>query len=294
MILSVSALVHGLRARRRMRRTSFSPLAFMSLVPLCMAFACGPVETSQPVITDDSDDPTSPAPTSACEPRQAGLSADFELTIGDWRGDPIGAFLYNVAAPCQVEAATPTSRDLRCTDGDGAEHSLTLTIADSRIAGAIPSIGPVFLRAARYDMEFTGNDEWFEVRAGSEVTGALLAGGFRASNPPTSAGDGYFSPIGMMLGTEEGCPVAIQDQCLSLRRSRVLFWVDDVPAASILDGHEGDIDASGMYRAVVGASVDHIPTNPLTCKGGDDPRYGDDLRVLIGAKAQEGPPGTAP
>ncbi|AUX38021.1 MULTISPECIES: hypothetical protein [Sorangium] len=257
----------------------------MSVVPLCMAFACGSVETPQPVIPDDGDDPTSPEPTSACEPRQAGLSADFELTIEGWRGDTNGYFLYNVAAPCQVEAATPTSRDLRCTEGDGAEHSLTLTIADSRIAGAIPSNGPVFLRAARTDAEF-GENQWFVVRAGSEVTGALLAGGLRAGHETPEAGDGYFSPIGMVLGPEEGCPVEVEDQCLNRRRARMGFWVDDIPGASILDGHEGDIDASGTYRAVVGASVDHMQGGLLSC-GGDDPRYGDDLRVLIGAKAQE-------
>ncbi|WP_437730889.1 hypothetical protein [Sorangium sp. So ce1335] len=276
-----------------MRRTSISALAFMSLAPLCTALACGPVETSEPGITDDSDDPTSPEPTSACEPRQAGLSADFELTIEGWPGDTLGAFLYNVAAPCQVEAATPTSRDLRCTDGDGAEHSVTLTIADSRIAGAIPPSGPVFLRAARYDAESTEHYQWFEVRAGSEVTGALLAGGIRAGHEtPFGPGDGYFSPIGMVLGPEEGCPVEVQDECLSLRRARMRFWVNDVPAASILDGHEGDIDANGAYRAIVGASVDHIPAGLFACTG-DDPRYADDLRVLIGAKAQGGPPGSA-
>ncbi|WP_438013634.1 hypothetical protein WMF18_22145 [Sorangium sp. So ce315] len=266
----------------------------MSLAPLCTTFACGPVETSRPVITDDSDDPTSPEPTSACEPRQAALSADFELTIEDWRGDTsAGFFLYNVAAPCQVEAATPTSRDLRCTDGDGAEHSVTLTVADPRVAGAIPSIGPVFLRATRTDGEFSVYYDWFAVRAGSEVTGALLAAGVRAGHAtPLGPGDGYFSPIAMVLGPAEGCPMEVQDECLSRRRSRMRFWVDGVPAASILDGHEGDIDASGMYRAVVGASVDHMPGDLPDCTG-DDPRYADDLRVLIGAKAQEGPPGTA-
>ncbi|WP_437608574.1 hypothetical protein WMF20_47765 [Sorangium sp. So ce834] len=263
----------------------------MSVVPLCMAFACGPVETSQPVTPDDGDDPTSPEPTSACEPRQAGISADFELTIEDWRGETNGYFLYNVAAPCQVEAATPTSRDLRCTEGDGAEHSVTLSIADSRIAGAIPSSGPVFLRAARTDPEF-GENQWFVVRAGSEVTGALLAGGLRAGYETPEPGDGYFSPIWMVTGTEEGCPVEVEDECLIRRRARMLFSVDDVPGASILDGHEGDIDASGTYRAVVGESVDDMMGGLPFC-GGDDPRYADNLRVLIGAKAQEGPPGTA-
>ncbi|KYG08743.1 hypothetical protein BE21_21895 [Sorangium cellulosum] len=262
----------------------------MSLVPVCMAIACGPVETSQPVIPDDGDDPTDPEPTSACEPRQAGLSADFELAIEGWSGDTNGYFLYNVAAPCQVEAATPTSRDLLCTDGDG-EHSLTLTIADSRIAGAIPSSGPVFLRAARTDPEF-GENQWFVVRAGSEVTGALLAGGIRAGYETPESGDGYFSPIWMVTGTEEGCPVEVEDECLTRRRARMGFWVDDVQGASILDGHEGDIDASGTYRAVVGESVDDTMGSLPFC-GGDDPRYADNLRVLIGAKAPEVPPGTA-
>lgn len=262
----------------------------MSLAALCTALACGPVDTSKPVTPDEGDDPTSPDPTSACEPRQAGLSADFELTIEGWRGDTNGYFLYNVAAPCQVEAATTTSRDLRCTDGDGAEHSVTLTVADPRIADAIPSSGPVFLRATRLDPEF-GDQAWFVVRAGAENTGALLAGGIRAgSSTPSGPGEDYFSPIGMALGTEEGCPVEVQDECLSLRRARISFWVDDVPAASILDGHEGDLDASGTYRAIVGASVDHIPGGSLDCTG-DSPRYQDDLRVLIGAKGQEGPPG---
>ncbi|WP_437952819.1 hypothetical protein WME98_20450 [Sorangium sp. So ce296] len=262
----------------------------MSLVPVCMAIACGPVETSQPVIPDDGDDPTSPEPTSACEPRQAGLSADFELTIEGWPGDTNGYFLYNVAAPCLVEAATPTSRDLRCTDGDG-EHSVTLTIADSRIADAIPASGPVFLRAARTDPEF-GENQWFAVRAGSEVTGALLAGGIRAGHDTPEPGDGYFLPIWMVLGPEEGCPVEVEGQCLNRRRGRMGFWVDDVQGASILDGHEGDIDASGTYLAVVGASVEHKRGVMLSCAG-DDPRYADDLRVLIGAKAQGGAPGTA-
>ncbi|WP_437874663.1 hypothetical protein [Sorangium sp. So ce513] len=262
----------------------------MSLAALCTALACGPVDTSKPVTPDEGDDPTSPDPTSACEPRQAGLSADFELTIEGWRGDTNGYFLYNVAAPCQVEAATTTSRDLRCTDGDGVEHSVTLTVADSRIADAIPSSGPVFLRATQLDSEF-GDQGWFVVRAGSESTGALLAVGIRAGSPtPFAPGDDYISPIGMVLDTEEGCPMEVQDECVSVRRARLRFWVDGVRAASILDGHEGDIDASGMYLAIVGASVDHMAGELSACIG-DDPRYGDDLRVLIGAKAQEGPPG---
>ncbi|XYI00182.1 hypothetical protein ACMHYB_10710 [Sorangium sp. So ce1128] len=287
--LSVFAPARWLLLRRCMERTlSAFALALMSLAPLCTTLACGCVAT-----TSDDDDLTNPEQTSACEPRQAGISADFELTVEgfeDWPRDGFDAYQYNIAAPCQVEAASAASRDLACTDKDGAVHAMTLTILNPDIIGAVPASGPVFVRTARYtDFSPVDDQEWFEVRAGSDVTGALLVGGVRAAHPaPFSPADGYFAPIGMTLTTEEGCPEEIRDECLISRRSRLSFWGDEVPGASILDGHEGDIDASGAYRAIVGASVDNHMSGLLAC-GGDDPRYLPELRVLIGAKANEGP-----
>jgi hypothetical protein len=233
----------------------------------------------------NDDDPTNPEQASVCEPRQAGISADFELIVEDWPDDPSDEYSYNLAAPCHVEAVSAASRDLACTYADGTVHGLTLTISNLHIVGAIPASGPVFLRAARYE-EFSEVYQWFEVRAGSDVTGALLAAGVRASNWTP---DGYFTPIAMLPAAEEGCPVEIRRECLSSRRSRIQFWVDHVPGASILDGHEGDIDASGAYRAIVGTSVDNFVSDPGACHPGDDPSYAYEWRVLIGAKASGGP-----
>ncbi|WP_437984911.1 hypothetical protein [Sorangium sp. So ce117] len=235
------------------------------------------------------DDPTNPEQASVCEPRQAAISADFELVVEDWPSDPSDSYDYNIVAPCQVEAASAASRDFACTDEDGAVHGLTLTLSNLHIVGAIPASGPVFLRAARYD-DLGEDYQWFEVRAGSDVTGVLLAGGVRASSwIPDSSSEAYFAPISMLPATEEGCPEEIRRECLNSRRSRIQFWVDHVPGASILDGHEGDIDASGAYRAIVGTSVDNYLSDPVACHPGDDPSYADEWRVLIGAKAIDGP-----
>ncbi|WP_437591473.1 hypothetical protein [Sorangium sp. So ce1000] len=92
----------------------------------------------------------------------------------------------------------------------------------------------------------------------------------------------------MALTTDEGCPEEVRDQCLISRRSRLSFWVGEVPGASILDGHEGDIDASGASRAIVDASVDNHMSGLLACTG-DDPRYLPALRILIGARVLDGP-----
>lgn len=250
-----------------------------------MTLACGPTGTSSPGTTSHDDAPTGPDQPSTCAPRQAGISADFELTVEDWPYDDI--YDYLIAAPCQVQAASATTRQLSCVDEDGAAHDITLTIADPRILGVVPESGPVFLRAAHYtDYPAPDTYQWFEVRAGSEVTGALLAGGVRAYAPKPF--DGYFAPIGILLATEEGCPHEIQDECVSHRRARLQFWIDDVPAGSILDGHEGDIGANGEYHVIVGASVDHSIASPSSLCIGDNPAYHDDLRFLIRANAPEG------
>ncbi|WP_437814162.1 hypothetical protein [Sorangium sp. So ce1078] len=266
------------------RTSSALALALMSLAPLCTTIACGPV-----VAADDEDDPTNPEQASACEPRQAEISADFELIVEDledWPRDGFDAYRYNIAAPCQVEAANAASRDLSCTDKDGAVHRLTLAILNPDIISAVPASGPVFVRTARYtDFAPVDDQEWFEVRAGSDVTGALLVGGARAAHPtPFAPAEGYFAPIEIALTTEEGCPEEFPDECLISRRSRLSFWVDETPGASILDGHQGVIGASGTYRAIVGASVANVSGGSLSCAG-DDPRYHDELRFLIGARA---------
>ncbi|WP_437763750.1 hypothetical protein WMF27_39250 [Sorangium sp. So ce281] len=259
-----------------MKRTSFMlSLAVMSLVPLCMTPACGPGESTGP------DEP------SACEPRQAGISADFELTVENWPDEGSDSYDYIVAAPCQVEAASSTSRSLACTDQDGAAHSVTIAVSDSDILGAVPESGAVFLRAARYsDYAPVVDYQWFEVRAGSDVTGALLAGGVRGPDPwPYPPVEPYFAPIRMAMSPEEGCPEELRDSCVAYRRGRIDFWIDELPAGSILDGHEGELGASGAYRVIVGASVDRsMGGDPNLC-GGDNPEYLDDLRILIGARA---------
>ncbi|WP_437621247.1 hypothetical protein [Sorangium sp. So ce1151] len=276
--------------------SSIAALAFMSLVPLCMTLACGPVETSPPGTTSDSGEPTSPEQPSACEPRQAGISADFELTVEDWPDEGSDSYDNIMAAPCQVEGASSTTRDLACMDEDGTVHGVTITLPSPQIIGAVPESGPVFLRAARYTDYAPALDyQWFEVRAGSDVTGALLAGGVRGpdlmSYPPV---DSYFAPIRMAMSAEEACPEETQNECLSLRRARIDFWIDELPAGSILDGHEGELGASGAYRAIVGASADRsvIAVGDSDFCAGDDPRYADDLRLLIGARAPEGADGT--
>ncbi len=276
----------------------------MSLVPLWLTFACGPAETSQGGATSNSDeppsggtsnsdDPPSPEQTSTCEPRQAGIEADFELTVEDWPDDIDDSYNYIIAAPCQVEAASSTARHLACTDEVGAVHSITLTILNSRVLSAVPESGPVFLRAA-YEADYSPSVDyyWFEVRAGSDVTGALLAGGVRAPRPtPAEPGqappaDPYFAPIGMAISAEDGCP-EIEDGCVVYQRARISLWINDVPAGSILDGHEGDIGASGAYRIVVDTSESHRGLGTFECTG-DNPSYSDDLHILIGANAPEG------
>ncbi|WP_438035267.1 hypothetical protein [Sorangium sp. So ce204] len=316
----MSVPAHPLRIRRRMGRTlSAFAVALMALAPVCTTIACGPAArpfnddylggndddprgdddptgNDDPMGNDDDptgndepmgndDDPANPEQTSVCEPRQAGISADFELIVEDWPKEPSDVYDYNLAAPCQVEAASAASRDLACTSADGTVHGLTLTISNPHILGAIPASGPVFLRAARY-AEFDAVYQWFEVRAGSDVTGALLAGGVRASSWTP---EGYFAPISMLPATGEGCPLEIRDEYRSSRRSRISFRVGGVPGASILDGHEGDIDASGAYRAIVGTSVDNYARGPDAYLPSDDPSYADEWRVLIGAKANDGP-----
>ncbi|XXX72471.1 hypothetical protein WMF30_32970 [Sorangium sp. So ce134] len=294
-----AAPAHWLPLRDDMKRTSsMVALAFMSFVPLCMTFACGPAETSQSGATSNSDDPPSPEETSTCEPRQAGISADFELTVEDWPDDADDSFDVIIAAPCQVEAASSTARHLACTDEDGAVHPITLTILNSHILGAVPESGPVFLQAA-HESDYAPSFDyyWFEVRAGSDVTGALLAGGVQAPYPRPSGpsehlpAEPYFAPIGMAISAEEGCP-QIQDECVVFQRARISLWIDDVPAGSILDGHEEDIGAGVGYRVVVGASEEHHSTGTPECTG-DDPNYRDDLRILIGANAPEGAIGTS-
>jgi hypothetical protein len=268
----------------------------MSLAPLCTTIACRHVvtESNDDDLGGNDDDPTNPEQASACEPRQAGISADFELIVEDveaWPSDGFDGYKYNIAAPCQVEAANAASRDLACTDKDGAVHGLTLAILDPGIIAAVPTSGPVFVRTARYrDWNAVVDEDWFEVRAGSDVTGALLVGGVRAEHAaPFAPVDGYFAPIGMALTTEEGCREEIRDECMNSRRARLSFWVDEVPVASILDGHEGYIEASGAYRAIVGASVESLRNNDLRSCWGDLPHDFNGLRILIGARELDGP-----
>ncbi|WP_437512835.1 hypothetical protein [Sorangium sp. So ce1099] len=290
----ISALAYELLFRDRMKSTSsMVALALMSLIPLCMTSACDFAETSPPGTTSNSDEPTGPEQTSACEPRQAGISADFELTVEDWPDELSDAYEYIMAAPCQVEAASPTSRSLACTDEEGAAHSVTITVPDAHILDAVPEGGPVFLRAARYtDYAPVIDYQWFEVRAGSDVTGALLAGGVRgpdvAPYPPVGS---YFAPIRMAMSPEEGCPEETQNECVNHRRVWIDFWIDEVTAGSILDGHEGELGASGAYRVIVGASVDHSMASDSSACLGDSSGYADDLRILIGASAPERPDG---
>ncbi|WP_437579301.1 hypothetical protein [Sorangium sp. So ce887] len=294
-VLFNSALARRLLCLDRMNQTSpVVALAFMSLVPLCMTLACGPDETSPPGTTSNSGEPTSPEQPSACEPRQAGISADFELIVEDWPDERSDAYDYIMAAPCQVEEASPTTRYLACTDEDGAVHGVTITLPGPHIIGAVPESGPVFVRAARYtDYSPVVDYQWFEVRAGSDVTGALLAGGVRGPNLiPYSPVESYFAPIRMAMGAEEGCPEETQNVCVSHRRARIDFWIDELPAGSVLDGHEGELGASGAYRAIVGASVDHSMIGDSNLCTGDDPDYLDDFRILIGARAPEGSDGT--
>lgn len=300
-VLSVSVPAHPLRFRCHMGRIlSAFALALMSLGPLCTTIACSHVvieSNEDPRSNDDpggnDDDPTNPEQASACEPRQPEISADFELMVEDveaWPSDGLDSYRYSIAAPCQVEAADATSRDLACTDKDGAVHGLTLAILNPGIMAAVPTSGPVFVRTARYRDWAGGVDQdWFEVRAGSDVAGALLVGGVRADRAaPFAPVDGYFAPIWMALTTEEGCREEIRDECMSSRRARLSFWVDEVPVASILDGHEGYIEASGAYRAVVGASVESLGNDLRSCWG-DHPHDFNGLRVLIGASVLDGP-----
>ncbi|WP_437974996.1 hypothetical protein WMF11_43605 [Sorangium sp. So ce295] len=288
-ISCISALAHALLERDGMKRTSsVVALSVMSLVPLCMTPACGPTETSSPGTTS-SGESTGPEQTSACEPRQAGISAEFEVTVEAWPDEGFDSYEVNMAAPCQVEAASSTSRSLACTDKDGVAHGVTIAVQDSDILGAVPESGPVFLRVVHFtDIVPVIDHQWFEVRAGSDITGALLAGGVRGSNPwPDTDVEPYFAPIRMAMSPEEGCPEELRKMCVAHRRGRIDFWIDELPAGSILDGHEGEVGASGAYRVIVGASVDRsMGGDPDLC-GGDDAEYLDDLRILIGARAPE-------
>ncbi|AUX27252.1 uncharacterized protein SOCEGT47_078360 [Sorangium cellulosum] len=95
----------------------------------------------------------------------------------------------------------------------------------------------------------------------------------RARTPGRVSPMGRPSPVADGLEPRRRMPEEIENDCLSYRRARIQFWIDDTPAGAILDGREGEPGASGAYHGIFGERVDHSAISGSSADPGQLPQW---------------------